>query len=112
MTDLNRGPEGWTHVVRNECVLILGYDSTDEVDPDLAFTDLGFNSLAAVELSARLSAATGIELPLTLGFDYPTPRALGRYIAARLGEVAVDDESAEDATNHPIAALDDDPVVI
>jgi polyene macrolide polyketide synthase len=67
-------------VVRTETAAVLGDRSPAEVDPDVAFKDLGFDSLAVVELRNRMSAATGIELATTVGFDYPTPRELGGYL--------------------------------
>ncbi|WP_322755504.1 beta-ketoacyl synthase N-terminal-like domain-containing protein, partial [Frankia sp. Cas3] len=55
-----------------------------EIDPDRAFRELGFTSMAAVQLRTRLSAATGLPLGATVAFDYPTPATLGEYLRARL----------------------------
>jgi polyketide synthase 12 len=56
----------------------------DGVDPQRGFVDSGIDSLSAVELRNRLSAVTGLRLPPTMIFDYPTPDALTRHLAAEL----------------------------
>lgn len=48
---------------------------------DLAFRDAGIDSLGAVRLALALSEATELDLPTTVLFDYPTPRALAAHLA-------------------------------
>ncbi|MEU0812671.1 type I polyketide synthase, partial [Streptomyces sp. NPDC005970] len=95
-------------LVRAEVASVLGYASPDAVDVRREFRRLGFDSLTAVELRNRLNTATGLRLPSTLVFDYPTPAVLADFLVAEL--VGTD----SDATA-PVAGavrVDDDPVVI
>ena len=59
-------------LVRAEIATVLGHDASTDVDPDADFLELGFDSLAALELRNRLSTVTGLRLPPTLTFDYRT----------------------------------------
>jgi NAD(P)-dependent dehydrogenase (short-subunit alcohol dehydrogenase family)/acyl carrier protein len=59
-------------------------DTHTAIDPSSSFTDLGLDSLGAVELRNHLTHATGQRLPSTLIFDYPTPHDVARHIMSGL----------------------------
>ncbi|MEV5330057.1 type I polyketide synthase [Nonomuraea sp. NPDC052634] len=71
-------------LVQAEAAMALGHDSADMIDADRGFVQLGFSSLAAVELRNRLRQKTGLPLPATLAFDQPNATAVARYLAERL----------------------------
>jgi polyketide synthase 12 len=66
--------------LRAEVAAVLGYDSAEMIDPQVEFKDLGFDSLAAVELYNRMCQTTAMRIPTTMGFDYPTPEAAAGYL--------------------------------
>jgi NAD(P)-dependent dehydrogenase (short-subunit alcohol dehydrogenase family)/acyl carrier protein len=70
--------------VQNEIAGLLGYASSDAVDSGLTFKELGFDSLGAVDLRNRLMLVTGLRLPTTLVFNYPTPVVLASYLLGQL----------------------------
>ncbi|MEV5510566.1 type I polyketide synthase [Streptomyces orinoci] len=87
---------------------VLGHASADAVDADQAFREAGFDSLTAVELRNRLNKVTGLRLPATLVFDYPTPLVLVRFLRDEL--VGTDPELAVTATTS--APVTDEPIAI
>jgi acyl carrier protein len=65
---------------------VLGHTGGGGLEPDRAFREVGFDSMTAVELRNRLRAATGVPLPASVVFDYPTPAALARHLRDQLVE--------------------------
>jgi acyl transferase domain-containing protein/NADPH:quinone reductase-like Zn-dependent oxidoreductase/acyl carrier protein len=97
-------------LVRVHVAAVLGHASPEAIDPDRSFSDIGFDSLTAVELRNRLNAATGLRLPATLVFDYPTPLALAGHLCS--GLTADKEKTAVGARSAVPVATDGEPVVI
>ncbi|WP_208948750.1 type I polyketide synthase [Streptomyces subrutilus] len=96
-------------IVQDEASAVLGFSGPELAQGTKGFSDIGFDSLTAVELRNRLSAATGVKLPATLIFDYPTPVVLARHLREELGEAA---DGTAPASAAVVAADPDEPIAI
>ncbi|MFJ9950941.1 type I polyketide synthase [Kitasatospora sp. NPDC091207] len=96
-------------LVRTHVASVLGHAGAANVAAERAFKDAGFDSLTSVELRNRLREATGLGLPATAVFDYPTPLALARFLDGEF-----DGTVAPAGPVVPAAAVHDpdDPVAI
>ncbi|MFE4646254.1 beta-ketoacyl synthase N-terminal-like domain-containing protein, partial [Streptomyces sp. NPDC056730] len=96
-------------LVDTHVAAVLGHAPGTVVQRTWPFTELGFDSLSAVELRNTLSSATGRDLPQTLLFDHPTPAALARYLAGK-------DDAREPAPAAPALAapapVADEPIAV
>jgi acyl transferase domain-containing protein/acyl carrier protein len=92
--------------VRSQVLRVLEMDSTAQLDIEQALGELGLDSLMALDLTKLLSAASGLQLPATLVFNYPSIRALSDYFVEKL-DTGVRPEAANkfDAAADELAAL-------
>jgi polyketide synthase 12 len=102
-TSAERRPQVLLELILTEVARVLGHSSAEAVDPSRPFRELGFDSLLAVELRNRLDAATGLELPATLVFDYPSPAGLVDHL---LGRMVGDGIAQEGSVEAEIARLE------
>ncbi|RBM09482.1 type I polyketide synthase, partial [Streptomyces sp. PT12] len=109
----NRREQALADLVRGHVSVVLGHAGADAIEATKGFKDLGIDSLIAVELRNRLNAATGLRLPATIVFDYPTPAALATFLraelldsaAVKLAAAPVPARAATAGVNEPIAIV-------
>ncbi len=70
--------------IRQEIAAVLRLEGAHKVESSSTFKDLGFDSLMAVELRNRVSAALGVKLPVTVIFDHPSARRMTDFVLSRV----------------------------
>ncbi|GDY42851.1 hypothetical protein SANT12839_037330 [Streptomyces antimycoticus] len=98
-------------LVRSAVADVLGHSDAEAVEADRAFRDLGFDSLTAVELRNRMNTVTGLRLPPTLVYDYPSSSALAAHLRT---EILGEESAAGEVAGVPstTVAVADDPIAI
>ncbi|MBF6300523.1 hypothetical protein IU459_23680 [Nocardia amamiensis] len=91
-----------TVVVTTELAEVVGI-AADRVDVRRNFDQLGIGSVHAVELSARLSARLGIDVPAAIIWGCPTVELLAAELGARLAPVRLAESSGPAS---PVAVLE------
>ncbi|MCP3760705.1 type I polyketide synthase, partial [Streptomyces sp. TBY4] len=93
---------------------VLGHRDEQAVDPSRTFKELGVDSVGAVALRNQISDLTGVRLPTTVVFEYPTPNRLADHVHDRLSG---DGDRSQNPTVPAVAggstaADDNEPIAI
>ncbi|NKY89339.1 type I polyketide synthase [Nocardia veterana] len=72
-------------LIRGEIAAVLRYDSVDEIETATPFLELGLDSISGLQIRKRLAAATGMDLPIRMILEHPTPAELADHLLAELG---------------------------
>jgi myxalamid-type polyketide synthase MxaB len=91
--------------VRDRAVKVLGIDPASPIEPGVALSEMGLDSLMAVELRNALSAAVGRPLPATVLFKYPSLQALTDFLAYEVLGIAAGEEKAAAEIDEELAAI-------
>ncbi|MFD8685178.1 type I polyketide synthase, partial [Streptomyces sp. NPDC059641] len=102
-------PRALRTLVLSHAAAVLGYGDPGDIDPGHTFSDLGFDSFAAVEFRTRLGAAVGLSLPTGLVFEHPTPGDVIAHLGERLATPSGTGVPADTGGELPV---EDDPLVI
>lgn len=94
-------------VVDDNLAAVLGLGPDEPIDPDLGLTEIGMDSLMAVELSNRLASLLGQNIEATVVFEHPTARLLTERVVELIGSRV--DFGADSAGSVGSAADGEDP---
>lgn len=91
--------------VRDQVVKVLGLNPAKPPELRQGLTEIGMDSLMAVELSNRLKALLGQPLPATLAFEYPSIYTLVDYLENQVLVSVVEPEQAQPAADPTEAGI-------
>jgi acyl carrier protein len=87
------------HHIKQQVFKIMGFDSSLTIDPERALTDIGMDSLMAVELKNRIDSEFKTSVPLTFFLEEATIAKLSNRIYQQFNIVQPHDEISERHNN-------------
>nr|WP_264086255.1 type I polyketide synthase [Streptomyces marincola] len=100
-------------LVRQTVAAVIGHAGPDTVAPHRTFKDIGFDSMAGVELRNRLGSTTGLRLASAAIFNHPTPVALADHLLERAGTaIGAEPAGSRAAAPRATTATAEEPIAI
>ena len=93
--------------LQTQAAAVLGIGEPSSIDPQQPLSELGLDSLLALELRTRLGDALGRKQPATLLFNHPSVAALADHFAPEVMEIESTGNAGEDALMTEISELSD-----
>jgi acyl carrier protein len=84
--------------VRSLVAAVLGIENPQSIHPQHGFSELGMDSLTAMDLKEKLQAQFDCVLYSTVVFDHPTLASLARYLEQQVGGETGDRPNPDAAT--------------
>lgn len=85
---------------------MLGHLDAADVDPNRTLPDLGLDSLTTADFRRRLTAETGLDVPIAAVLDHPTPASLSQHLTAMRSDTVMRDRTSPEGTDEqPLTTL-------
>jgi acyl carrier protein len=100
-------PSSMRHIVESEVARVMGIPPSETIPADRPLSDLGLDSLMAVELRNSFARIVGHSLPASLLFNYPTIASLATYLEGQSqpADAAAPDEGESELADRLAAKL-------
>ncbi|MFF0001829.1 beta-ketoacyl reductase, partial [Streptomyces avermitilis] len=102
-------------LIRTGICTVLGLRNPEGIEDQRAFRDLGFDSLTSAQFSKELAKETGLPLPPSLVFDYPTPQECAAHLRTQLVDLDDEEDAARSNALPQVAhrrTVEDEPIAI
>ncbi|WP_309231671.1 beta-ketoacyl reductase [Nocardia sp. SYP-A9097] len=109
--DLEGQREAVLAEIQTQAADILGYEDRLAIVGEMAFKDIGFDSLTAVEFRNRLQGIVELRLPVSTVFDHPSPARLARHLVNVLRERFPDKYGQSEDLEPAVSDSGGDPVM-
>ena len=94
-----------TELSQTLITLLKRVTGLDVIPKNARFDELGINSMKAVQFHEQLEAATGIKLPISIAFDYPSVQELLVYLNEKSKRITTFESQIVSTKNDDIAIV-------